>query len=118
MQDAGGVQKGLRSILQERGLWPAAGLDLKTARQLLAEQPDFSKQRGRLVDVLVEAGQKVLFLPKFHCEFNFIENLWCRMKVYLRRNCLYSFEALQQAIPAAVASVPLPVIVTSLRTAL
>ena len=44
-------------------------------RQLLEEQPDFSKQRGQLVDALLEEGQRMLLL-------NFIE-----------------------AIPAAVASV-------------
>ena len=56
------------------------------------------------------AGQLVLMFPKYHCEFNFIENLWGRMKVHLRRNCKYDFEALHLAIPEAVASVPVTVI--------
>lgn len=37
MQREDGVQKGVRTILQERGLWPA-GMTLKVVRQLLAEQ--------------------------------------------------------------------------------
>ena len=59
---------------------------------------------------MVDANQYVLMLPKYHCEFNFIENLWGRMKVYLRRNCSYNFAALQTSIPEAVASVPLAVL--------
>ena len=58
----------------------------------------------------MDANQYVLMLPKYHCEFNFIENLWGRMKVYLRRNCAYNFAALQTSIPEAVASVPLAVL--------
>ena len=40
------------------------GLDLKTVRHAssVEEQPDFSKQRGQLVDALVEEGQKMLLL--------------------------------------------------------
>ena len=103
-------QLGVKSILQGRGLWPAAGLKLADSRKLLAEQPDFKEQRGRLVERMIGAGQHILMFPKYHCEFNFIENLWGRMKVFLRRNCEYDFAALQQSIPVAVASVPVQVI--------
>ena len=108
-----GIQKGLQQILSERGLWPAGGMSVKQARTLLAEQPDFKegKGKGRLVERIEGwGGQHILMLPKYHCEFSFIENLWGRMKVYLRRNCAYNFAALQQSIPAAVASVPLAVL--------
>ena len=120
MQQPGtGVQKGLQSILRERGLWPAAGMTVPAARKRLAEEPDFMAQKGRLVERMVDSEQFVLMLPKYHCEFNFIENLWGRMKVYLRRNCSYDFAALQTSIPEAVASVPLAVLhAASLRTTL
>ena len=110
MQNAAGVQLGLKSILEGRGLWPPGGIKLVDARKKLAEQPDFKEQRGRLVERMIGAGQHILMFPKYHCEFNFIENLWGRMKVYLRRNCEYDFAALQQSIPVAVASVPVAVI--------
>ena len=109
MQRADGVQKGLRTILMERGLWAEGGLRLHEARQLLAAQPDFDEQRGLLVELIVTAGHSVLMFPKFHCEFNFIENLWGRMKVYLRRNCQYSFAALQVSLVNALTSVSLTV---------
>ena len=65
--------------------------------------PNFKK-------IIMKAGHSVLMFPKFHCEFSFIENLWGRMKVYLRRNCTCSFTALQETILRAVQSVPLAVI--------
>ena len=110
MQLADGTQKGLRRILTERGLWPHAGLKLPDAVKLLSDQPDFKAQRCMLVELLQRYRQHILMFPKYHCEFNFIENLWGRMKVHLRRNCKYDFEALGRAIPEAVASVPLAVI--------
>ena len=58
----------------------------------------------------MEMVQFALFLPKYHSEFNFIENLWGRTKVDLTRNCSCDFVVLQTSIPAAVASVPLAVL--------
>jgi hypothetical protein len=60
-----------------------------------------------LVERLMGADQHILMLPKFHCEFNFIKNLWGRMKAYLRYHCKYDFASLEASIPAAVASEPL-----------
>ena len=117
MQLADGRQKGLKTILKERGLWPPGGLLLPDAKKLLAAQPDFIAQKGMLVELLENCGknpgeprQHILMFPKYHCEFNFIENLWGRMKVHLRRICKYDFDALQISIPEAVASVPVAVI--------
>jgi hypothetical protein len=110
MQREDGVQKGIVSILKERGLWQA-GLRLADARKLLQEQPDFQEQRewleetaGRFEDCIID------FYPKFHCEFNFIELYWGQAKRYTRRNCDYSFAGLQRAVPEALRSVPLSLI--------
>ncbi len=42
------------------------------ASRLLASQPDFLAQKSMLEEVAIEMGCKILFLPKFHCELNFI----------------------------------------------
>ena len=110
MQRSDGVQKGVRTILMERGLW-SASLKLTEARALLSRQPDFQSQKSWLEETLgAEEGFFVDFYPKFHCEFNFIELYWGAAKAYARRNCDYTFRGLQRVLPEALASVPVQAI--------
>lgn len=85
--------KGMARILEERGFQGVAALRAECpkfkcppgaeqccCRRLLYDQPDF-----RSVETLVEAhcrarGFDVIFLPKFHCELNPIEQCWCIAK--------------------------------------
>ncbi|KAH7903820.1 hypothetical protein BJ138DRAFT_1020013, partial [Hygrophoropsis aurantiaca] len=53
------------------------------------------------------AGHLSIFLPKFHCELNFIEFFWGQVKEYLRDNCDYTFDTLKDNMPKALTSVPL-----------
>ena len=43
-----------------------------------------------------------LFLPKFHCELNWIERSWACSKHYARGNCLYTLAGLRETIPIAL----------------
>ncbi|KAK0193267.1 hypothetical protein F5146DRAFT_1101394 [Armillaria mellea] len=47
-----------------------------------------------------------IFLPKFHCELNFIEYFWGAVKKYLQDNCDYTFDTLKENMPKALAPVP------------
>jgi hypothetical protein len=68
------VQKGIRTILRKRSLWPASVLKADEARRILAEQPDFVEQKEWLTEtVLSDDGFHIIFLPKLYCEFNCIE---------------------------------------------
>ena len=109
LQTEDGVQKGLRTILLERGIWPDSGLCLKDARQLLNDQDDFKSQKDWLTETVDGAGDgmNIIFFPKFHCEFNFIEMYWGYCKKFTRANCDYSFQGLMQIVPTALDSVPL-----------
>ncbi|PKY58471.1 hypothetical protein RhiirA4_293251, partial [Rhizophagus irregularis] len=71
-----GQPKGLKQVLMERGLWPNEGLKLEEARKIMSQQPDFLAQKGRIKEVIVATGHKVIFYPKFHCELNYIKNFW------------------------------------------
>ena len=108
--------KGMKQVLQERGLWTngllmkcrdkcAKGLANCCAKRLLEAQPDFQEQRSLVQEVIKAAGHLSIFLPKFHCELNFIEYFWGAIKKYLRDHCDYSFPTLQENLPKALASV-------------
>jgi hypothetical protein len=46
------------------------------AKQILDLQLDFLAQRSLVQEVIEAVGHFCIFLPKFHCEFNFIELFW------------------------------------------
>jgi hypothetical protein len=51
-------------------------------------QPDFRDDVNRdltILTLLKKEGQYCLFLPKYHCEFNFIEMYWGACKRVLRK---------------------------------
>jgi len=126
-----GRLKGLKIVLQERGLWPASQRFLPQcsipgtnpgerkpnpasrhatnanccARALLSSQPDFQAQKCQLQETLEAAGHQVIFYPVFHCELNFIEYFWGRAKLYTRAHCEYSFHSLVRTVPVALAQI-------------
>ena len=104
------LPKGVKCILEERGLWPASGLKLPVARLVLASQPDFKEQKEWLAEIVLAAEHSIMYFPKYHCEFNCIENMWGRAKVHTRENCLYTFSALRSSILPALDSVSLETI--------
>ena len=111
------VQKGLRTILEERGKDKNDGghqlvklchpcknhtphdqrgsTETKCcAWYVLSQEPDFLAQRPWLQEEVEEMGFSIHFYPKYHCELNFIEMLWGWIKSYHRRHCTYSFKDL------------------------
>ena len=96
--------KGIKQVLEERGLWQA-GMHLECAKHVLGLQPDFTEQKSLVQEVIEAAGHMCIFLPKFHCELNFIEFFWGAVKKYLRNHCDYTFATLKDNPPKALASV-------------
>ena len=88
--------KGMQQIIEERGLWPAAGLRAQCegfkcnghtaccCRRLLFTQPDFQSQKSQLEEYITSRGHICDFYPKFHCELNFIEQYWGAAKLCYR----------------------------------
>ena len=124
-----GRHKGTEIILAERGLYPDAGL--KGACQnlsahsaandcccvkMLSVQLDFASECSALqhvveqrVDLGMRMGKQVtatrhlcLFLPKFHCELNWVERLWGASKDFCRKNCLYTLAGLREIVPLSL----------------
>jgi len=75
------------------------------AKRILDFQPDFKEQKSLVQEVIEECGHIYIFLPKFHCELNFIEYFWGAVKKYLRDHCDYTFTTLQENMPKALESV-------------
>ncbi|KDN45054.1 hypothetical protein RSAG8_05227, partial [Rhizoctonia solani AG-8 WAC10335] len=81
--------KGMAQILRERGLHEVAAkkaecLGFKCepgrtdccCRRALFSQPDFESRDSNLEEAARKLGTRVIFLPKYHCELNPIEQCW------------------------------------------
>lgn len=102
-----GEQKGLKTILKERGLW-REGIKRNEAVKVLQSQSDFLEQREWLDETVTSfPGFIISFFPKFHCEFNHIEMFWGAAKRYTRSHCDCSFPGLVHILPNAFSSIPL-----------
>jgi hypothetical protein len=79
-----GDPKGLKIVLEERGLWqPGLRLECKDqknnpckdgkaccAHNVMASQPDFKAQHCLLEELLAKRGHLSISYPKFHCKLN------------------------------------------------
>lgn len=95
-----GIFKGMAVILEEHGYSNATKLlaqcpnfkckdpdnGLCCCRRILYQEPDFEDAPSLLKELGGQRGFPILFLPKFHCELNFIEMVWGRAKYWYRRN--------------------------------
>ena len=63
---------------------------------------DFKSETSGLDRVVTSAGHHCLFLPKYHCELNWIERYWGAGKKYARRHCGYTLSALRVCVPIAL----------------
>jgi hypothetical protein len=111
--------KGMHQVLVERGLYSDklrmqckgdCGSNSCCAKRILELQPDFKEQKSLVREVIEAAGHLCIFLPKFHCELNYIEFFWGAVKRWLRENCDYTFQGLQENLPQALDSVTLETI--------
>jgi hypothetical protein len=79
----------------------------------MSTQPDFASECSALQHLvetrtpipgttMLHARQICIFLPKFHCELNWIERFWGAAKVYTRTHCLYTLPGLRETVPIAL----------------
>ena len=78
-----GIPKGLKIVLEERGVI-TDGLNAKAMRDTLGKHPDFTTQTTLVEELITSRSHICLFFPKFHCELNAIEHVWCHGKNYAR----------------------------------
>ena len=90
-----GKSKGLKIIARELGLEFDSKIRVDELRKIVSVHPAFSNSTKLLAD---KYGIKIVFCPKYHCELNPIEGLWCDQKQYIRKNTDQSFVTLKKLI--------------------
>ena len=107
MNFAIGVPKGLRNVLEERGV-NTRGMNGDQMREVLGSHSDFKNEKSLIERFLAEEKRHIVyFLPKFHPELNPIERVWAQSKKYTRAHCNYSLPSLRKNIGPALDSIPL-----------
>ena len=107
MNYALGVQKGMRVVLEERGV-NTHGMNADRMREILSSHADFRNEKSRIERFLMEEKEHIVYmLLKFHCELNPIERVWAQAKRYSKAYCHYSIRGLRNTIHPALDSVTL-----------
>ena len=69
------------------------------------EEPEKEMTQKMKMKRIEDAGQLVIFCPKFHCELNFIK-FWSAAMWYVRENCVYTIAGERRILlPRALNSV-------------
>jgi len=94
-----GQPKGIKQILCERGLWRQNMVgECKLCRNGNSDSLRTDCCGRRIISLIENSGHVCIFLPKFHCELNFIERYWGAAKRYARNNCNYTWSGLQETV--------------------
>jgi hypothetical protein len=79
-------------------------------KAVLEPQPDISKQRTVLEEVLKNyENMEAMMIPKYHCELNGIERVWGRSKFYTHCKCNYSYPDLMKNVPVSLLTGNIPI---------
>jgi hypothetical protein len=105
MVTSSGKQKGLKTVLQERGI-NVDGFAKQALVDLMAAEEDFKGQLNRIQDYFINTlGAQCVFYPKFHCEISPIEPYWGAAKIFARQHCRYNIAGLRIVVPMALRAV-------------
>jgi hypothetical protein len=114
--------KGVTNILKECGLGEAMKLKFQCKnflcpegsstsccqKRVLYNEPDFHDQLSAVEDLCHKNGFRAIFLPKFHCELNPIEQCWGHAKRVYRKYPLSSHEdVLEKNVLSALGTITL-----------
>ena len=92
-----GISKGLKTIASEIGYELPDNIKVAEVRSILLEHPAFAPAK-KLTKLAEKYGIKIIFCPKYHCELNPCEGLWCNQKQYTRKRTDQTFIKLHQLL--------------------
>ena len=112
---ADGTPKGMKMVLEERGI-NTSRMNADNMRIVLANHEDFRTEKTLVEKYIESRGHIALYIPKFHCELNPIERVWGQAKVYTRKHTNFTLPRLRQIVGPALDSVRLDLIRKYFRT--
>lgn len=92
-----GYSKGLKQVSLELGLEHLSNLNLPELKKELIKHPAFIGTT-KLEKLAKKYGVKIIFCPKYHCEINPVEGLWCNQKKFVRSRTDQTFDRMKQLI--------------------
>ena len=93
-----GKSKGLLRLANDLQVPIHSSIKLSELRTILSKHPAFQNVT-KLEKLAHKYNVKVIFVPKFHCELNPIEGLWCHMKQFVRKKTDQTFSTMMRLIP-------------------
>ena len=92
-----GKSNGLVELAKDLHVPIRPSMKLPEIRALLSNHPVF-QNISRLETLARKYQVEIIFTPKFHCELNAIESLWCHMKQYVRKMSDLTFSIMLRLI--------------------
>ncbi|CAF3725413.1 unnamed protein product [Rotaria sordida] len=89
--------KGLVELAKELGVQLPAKAKSDEIHKILSEHRAF-KNDTKLQMLARKYDFKIIYCPKYHCELNVIEGLWCNQKAFVRSRTDQSFEKMIKLI--------------------
>ena len=96
--------KRLIQVLKERESYRRK-MKLEEMQHEISTHPDSKDKKTKLQRFLKQRGHTCIMLPKFHCEFNPIEQFWGHAKRYTRVHTNYTLPKLRSIISEAMDSI-------------
>lgn len=103
--DENGTYKGLILICKELDLISSEvsskDISLPELREIISKHPAFEKDSTHLERLASSYGHKIVFCPKFHCELNPVEGVFCDLKRHVRKHNDQDFKKFNNLIQEA-----------------
>lgn len=103
--DEDGIYKGLIRICKELNLIDSEitsrDISLAELREIISKHPAFEVDSTHLERLASTYGHKILFCPKFHCELNPVEGVFCDLKRFVRKHNDQDFRKFNSLIQQA-----------------
>ncbi len=109
MKDGVKVPKGMKLVLEERGI-DTKGMISDSMAAVLSQHSDFKYEKPVVQRKIESRGHLCFFSPKFHCELKPIEQCWGFSKRETRARCNYSITGLRKNIRPSLDGIPLQTI--------